>query len=494
MPEDRHDPFGWLEPVRASRRQAGLVRTLRPRPARDSLLDLSGNDYLGLARDPRVIEAGASAARRWGAGATGSRLVSGTTVLHAELEEELARFCGFEAALVFSSGYAANLAAVTALAPHGSLLVSDAGNHASLIDGCRLARGTTAVVPHADPDAVGKALAGHRGPALVVSDSVFSVDGDAAPMGGLAAACRAHGAGLLLDDAHGLGVLGAQGRGAPHAHGLAGAPDMVATVTLSKSLGSQGGAVLGPEAVIEHLVNAARTFIFDTGLAPSAVGAALAALRLLPGAEDRPGRVRAAARRLHQDLCAAGLDATRPDAAVVSVRAPSPEDALAWAGACRERGVAVGCFRPPSVPDGVSRLRLTARADLDAADLDRALQQVVAAAPATAFSAPAAARRGRDRGSRPRRSVSGSSAHVPAHTASVTAATTTPTSRPSTTSTTSSTAPVSASARMPIPNAAIRAETCTMSRLTPRRKSARCSAAGVVNTTAARTDSSSVAM
>lgn len=387
MTDARHDPFGWLEPVRAQRRRAGLVRTLRPRPAREAVLDLSGNDYLGLARDPRVTAAAAAAAREWGAGATGSRLVSGTTALHSELERELARFCGFEAALVLSSGYAANLAAVTALAPHGSLLVSDAGNHASLIDGCRLARGTTTVVPHADPEAVAKALAGHRGPALAVSDSVFSVDGDAAPLDGLAAVCRAHGAGLLLDDAHGLGVLGDRGRGAPHAHGLAGAPDVVTTVTLSKSLGSQGGAVLGPAAVIEHLVNAARTFIFDTGLAPAAAGAALAALRLLPGEENRPARVRAAAARLYRELCAAGLDATRPDAAVVSVRAPSPEDALRWAGACRDGGVAVGCFRPPSVPDGISRLRLTARADLDDAALGHALKVIVSAAPRSVFSA-----------------------------------------------------------------------------------------------------------
>lgn len=389
MTDTRHDPFGWLEPVHEQRRRAGLVRTLRSRPAEDPLLDLAGNDYLGLARDPRVTTAAAAAARAWGAGATGSRLVSGTTALHTELEAELARFCGFEAALVLSSGYAANLAAVTALAPHGSLLVSDAGNHASLIDGCRLARGTTVVVPHADPEAVGKALAGHRGPALAVSDSVFSVDGDAAPLDGLAAACRTHGAGLLLDDAHGLGVLGDRGRGAAHARGLAGAPDVVATVTLSKSLGSQGGAVLGPAGVIEHLVNAARTFIFDTGLAPAAAGAALAALRLLPGEEDRPARVRAAADRLYRELCAAGLDATRPDAAVVSVRAPSPEDALRWAGACREGEVAVGCFRPPSVPDGVSRLRLTARADLDAAALDHALKVIVSAAPRAAFRVPA---------------------------------------------------------------------------------------------------------
>ncbi|MFF9161062.1 8-amino-7-oxononanoate synthase [Streptomyces longwoodensis] len=368
--------FGWIDAQAEQRRRAGLVRTLRPRPADSPLLDLASNDYLGLAHHPEVVEGAAAAARTWGGGSTGSRLVTGTTELHTELERELAAFCGFEAALVFSSGYAANLAAVTALAPHGSLIVSDAGNHASLIDGCRLARGTTQVVGHADPEAVGKALRTHAGPAVVVSDSVFSVDGDAAPLDALAAACREHGAGLVVDDAHGLGVLGDGGRGAPHAAGLAGADDVVATVTLSKSLGSQGGAVLGPARVIDHLVNAARTFIFDTGLAPAAAGAALAALRLLSREPQRAARARAVAGDLHARLTAAGLDAVRPDAAVVSVRAPSPEGAVRWAADCRTAGLAVGCFRPPSVPDGISRLRLTARADLTEAQLDGAVRAI----------------------------------------------------------------------------------------------------------------------
>ncbi|MFF4555657.1 8-amino-7-oxononanoate synthase [Streptomyces sp. NPDC001422] len=368
--------FGWIDEQAAARRAAGLVRTLRPRPADSPLLDLASNDYLGLARHPRITAGAAEAARTWGGGATGSRLVTGTTELHTELERELADFCGFESALVLSSGYAANLAAVTALAPHGSLVVSDAGNHASLIDGCRLARGTTQVVGHADPAGVRKALGTHEGPAVAVSDTVFSVDGDAAPLAELALACREYGAGLVLDDAHGLGVLGDGGRGAPHAAGLAGDPGVVVTVTLSKSLGSQGGAVLGPAAVIDHLVNAARTFIFDTGLAPAAAGAALAALRLLREEPERAARARAVATALHTRLTAEGLSAVRPDAAVVSVRAPSPERALSWAADCREAGLAVGCFRPPSVPDGVSRLRLTARADLSEEQIERAVDVI----------------------------------------------------------------------------------------------------------------------
>lgn len=374
-------PFDWIDEQARLRAEAGLVRTLRPRPAESPLLDLAGNDYLGLTRHPEVTDAAATAARRWGAGATGSRLVTGTTELHAELERELADFCGFEAALVLSSGYAANLAAVTALAPHGSLIVSDAGNHASLIDGCRLARGTTQVVPHTDPAAVRKALGTHEGPAVVVTDSVFSVDGDAAPLPELAAVCREAGAGLVVDDAHGLGVLGDGGRGAPHAAGLAGSADTVVTVTLSKSLGSQGGAVLGPAKVIAHLVNAARTLIFDTGLAPAAAGSSLAALRLLRREPERAVRARAVATTLHGLLTEEGLSAVRPDAAVVSVRAPSPEAAVRWAADCRREGLAVGCFRPPSVPDGVSRLRLTARADLSDAQVAEAVATISRTAP-----------------------------------------------------------------------------------------------------------------
>ncbi|MFE0679268.1 8-amino-7-oxononanoate synthase [Streptomyces sp. NPDC058961] len=374
-------PFDWIDAESERRERAGLVRILRPRVAGQDLLDLASNDYLGLTRHPAVVAGAAGAAHRWGAGATGSRLVTGTTELHAELERELADFCGFEAALVFSSGYAANLAALTALGPHGSLIVSDAGNHASIVDGCRLARARTEVVPHAEPEAVRKALDAHGGPGLVVTDSVFSVDGDAAPLHQLAYACREFGAALVVDDAHGLGVLGEGGRGALHAAGLAGAADAVATVTLSKSLGSQGGAVLGPARVIRHLVNAARTFIFDTGLAPAAVGGALAALRLLRTEPELAARARAVAAELHARITAAGHQAVRPDAAVVSVRAPSPEAAVGWAADCRAAGVVVGCFRPPSVPDGISRIRLTARADLTESQIDTAVGAILRTAP-----------------------------------------------------------------------------------------------------------------
>jgi 8-amino-7-oxononanoate synthase len=374
--------FDWIDAHAQDRRTAGLKRQLRPRPATSTDLDLAGNDYLGLTRDKRVTGAAAAAALRWGAGSTGSRLVTGSTDLHTELELELASFCGAQAALVFASGYAANLAAMTALSGQNAAIVADQYIHASLIDGCRLAKAEVAVVAHADPAAVRRALASRTKPrALVVTDSVFSVDGDLAPLPELAQACREHGAALVVDDAHGFGVLGDGGRGGVAAAGLQGAPDVVTTVTLSKSLGAQGGAVVGPRRVIHHLVDMARSFIFDTGLAPASVAAALTALKILRDEPERSTRVLANAATLADRLAAAGFHISTPAAAVISVRAPSPEEALDWSLRCREAGILVGCFRPPSVPDQISRLRLTVRADLTEADLDRAINTIIDTAP-----------------------------------------------------------------------------------------------------------------
>jgi 8-amino-7-oxononanoate synthase len=374
-------PFDWLHAHAAEREAAGLRRRLRPRAADEDVLDLAGNDYLGLARHPEVLHAAALAAKQWGAGSTGSRLVTGTTLLHTELEAAFADLLGAEAALVFSSGYLANMGAVTALTGPGTLIVSDALNHASLIDACRLSRARVVVTPHRDVAAVDAALAARtENRAVVISDGVFSVDGDVAPLEGLAAAARRHGAGLIIDEAHAVGVIGAAGRGSVHAAGLAGAPDVVCTAVLSKSMGSQGGLVVGPRAVIDHVLDSARSFIFDTGLAPAAAGAGLAALRLLVAEPERAGRVRERAGDLHRLALAAGLRAAPPRGAVCGVLVGRPELALEAAEACLAAGVRVGCFRPPSVPDGVSRLRMTARADLNPADLDRAAAGLAAAA------------------------------------------------------------------------------------------------------------------
>src|SRR5690242_1692190 len=362
-------PLAWLDDVEKQRRAAGLRRSLRARPPVGAELDLASNDYLGLSQHPDVIDGGVAALRTWGAGSSGSRLVTGNTELHEGFEAALAGFVGAESALVFSSGYTANLGAVVALSGPGSLLVSDALTHASLVDACRLSRARVTVTPHLDVDAVDAELSARTEErAVVLTESVFSTDGALAPLRELHAVCRRHGALLLVDEAHGLGVRGPGGQGLLYEAGLAGSPDVVMTTTLSKALGSQGGVVLGQEAIRAHLIDAARPFIFDTGLAPAAVGAAWAALRVLIAEPQRAQAVLDHA----AELARISGDATVPDSAVVSVILGEPEVAVAAAAACLDRGVRVGCFRPPTVPEGTSRLRLTARASLTADEMDLA--------------------------------------------------------------------------------------------------------------------------
>ena len=380
--EQARQVFSWLDDAARRRDRAGLGRELRPRDASWAGINLAGNDYLGLAGHPEVCAGAAAAAVTWGAGSTGSRLITGTTLLHEELEQELATFCGAEAALVFSSGYLANLGVLTALCRPGSLVVPDSASHASLIDGYRLSGADVVEVPHNDPGAVDKVLADRRqSRAFVLTEAVFSVDGDRADLPALHAVCRRRGAALLVDEAHATGVLGEGGQGALAVAGLAGSPDVVLTTTLSKSLGAQGGVVAGPRRVVRHVLNSARSFLFDTGLAPVCAGAGLAALRLLRREPWRVARVRAVAGRLHDGLADAGFHVAPTQAAVVSVRAESAHAAVAWRDGCAGRGVAVGCFRPPSVPDRFSRLRLTARADLTDAEVDRAVHVIIAAHP-----------------------------------------------------------------------------------------------------------------
>jgi 8-amino-7-oxononanoate synthase len=378
----------WLAGLASSagaRVAAGLRRELRPRGADDPVVDLAGNDYLGLSRHPDVLSAAAAALADYGLGATGSRLVRGSTVLHESLERELANWLGCQSALVFSSGYLANVGAVRALTGPGTLIVSDAHNHASLVDGCRLASAgrtgaRTVVVPHADVAAVRRELAA-AGPAVVVTESVFSVDGDLAPLADLHDACRERGAVLLVDDAHAVGVLGPDGAGGVAAAGLSGEPEVVVTATLSKSLGAAGGVIAGPALLTAHLVDTGRTFIYDTALPPAVAAGAAAALDLLRKADDRRAELADRCSHAVALLRSAGLTVAAPAAGVISVAAPGPEEAVAWAAACRAAGVAVGCFRPPSTPDGRSRLRLTVNVGLPRAVFEAALAVVVARAP-----------------------------------------------------------------------------------------------------------------
>jgi len=364
----------WLSAQAEQRETAGLRRTLSPRAATDTVVDLAGNDYLGLSHHPAVVAAAAEASHTWGAGSGASRLVTGTLQLHADLEAALADFLGQPAALVFSTGYHANLSVVSALADRDTLVVSDAHIHASLVDAVRLSRAELSVVPHSDVDAVRAALAAAGGRrALVLAESIYSVLGDQAPLVELAEVCEEYGALLVVDEAHGLGVHGA---GVVHRLELAGLPHVVLTATLSKSLGSQGGAVLGSPELIEHLVNRARPFIFDTALAPAPAAAALAALGVLRESPDLPTTVR---RRVVELATALAVEA--PAGAVVSVPMPSPRAALAAQSAVLAAGIRVGCFRPPSVPDGISRLRVTVNAGVPRADWERAVEILSAVVP-----------------------------------------------------------------------------------------------------------------
>lgn len=365
----------WLAEQASERERAGLTRRLRPRAADEQVVDLAGNDYLGLGRHDVVRRAAADAALAWGAGAGASRLVTGTLEMHTALERELAGFLHQPDALVMSTGYHANLSAVTALVGRGDLVVSDAHVHASLIDAARLSRAEVVVAPHNDVVAVEAALAAAPGRrALVLCESVYSVLGDAAPLAALGAVAREHGALLVVDEAHGVGVAGRGGHGLVRESGLVG-PDwsdhVVVTATLSKALGAQGGAVLGSPALVQHLVNRARPFIFDTALAPAPTAGALAALRVLVHDPGLPSTVGSRVGAL-----ATLLEVPPPAGAVLSVPMPGPRAALEAQATLSARGVRVGCFRPPSVPDGVSRLRVTASAGASDEEWERASRAV----------------------------------------------------------------------------------------------------------------------
>ncbi len=365
----------WLLDAADTRQRRGIIRRAdRIGRVDGSVIDMASNDYLGLAGDPRLKAAAIRAIERDGTGARASRVVTGTVDAHLELERELCDLTGQAAGLVFSSGYLANLAILTALGRPGALILTDEHIHASLIDATRLSRATVERFPHGDLGALASALASRSAErAIVVVESIYSVLGDAADLTALAALCAQADALLVVDEAHGIGVAGA-GRGGVHAAGLAGAEHVVLTATMSKSLGAQGGAVLGSPTLREHLVNTARSFIFDTGLAPASAAAAAEACRIIVA---EPQRVAAVGR--NGDLIAAICAVPRSAGAVQSLPIRSPEAAGRIAESLRESGVLVGCFRPPSVPDGVSRLRMTATAALEPAQVSRAAELIMAA-------------------------------------------------------------------------------------------------------------------
>ena len=379
------DVFGWTAAAVDELQAQGLRRELHHREDATGTrvggrISFASNDYLGLACDPRLAAAAAEAAQRWGTGAGASRLVTGGTSLHRELEVALARWKGTEDAVVFSSGYLANLGAVAALAGAGDAVFSDALNHASIIDACRLSGATVRVYPHRDTAALERLLATTAARRrLIVTDGVFSMDGDAADLPDLLDVAEQHDAMVLVDDAHGCGVVGPDGRGTAAAQRCSERPQLTVG-TLSKAFGAAGGYVSGPAHVCDLLRNRARSFVFDTAGAPPTVAAALEGLRI---AVAEPWRRRRAV-QLAQRLAAGLRGASQPFACVVPVIMGSVEAALDAADELRRQGIHVVAIRPPSVPEGTARLRFAtsaAHTDEDVTAAIWALQAVMAGAP-----------------------------------------------------------------------------------------------------------------
>jgi 8-amino-7-oxononanoate synthase len=362
-------------------RDRGLYRKLRlisgpqgPRVLLDGkpVLLLCSNNYLGLADHPRVRQAAADAAMRWGAGAGASRLVSGNMTIHRRLEEQIADFKHSEACVLFGSGYLANTGIIQALAHEGDVVFSDALNHASIVDGCRLAGARTFVYDHCDMDHLewGLREAGGRG-ALIVTDGVFSMDGDVAPLADIVEIAHSFDARVMVDDAHGMGAMGPGGRGSVAAAGLEDEVDVVVG-TLGKALGSYGAYACTSRTIAKWLVNSARTLIFSTALSPPAVAAAGAALELLAEEPRRVDRLQRNATILREALNEQGMSTGDSTTQVLPLVVGEADDAVRVCERALERGIFAQAIRPPTVPQGSSRLRLAVMAPHTRAELQDA--------------------------------------------------------------------------------------------------------------------------
>jgi len=364
-----------------SLRARGLLRALEPlrsppgaevelRPG-ERLINFSSNDYLGLAADARIARALAEGARAWGSGAGASRLVCGDFLPQQKLAQELARFEGSESALLIGSGYAANCGILPSLVGPEDLILSDALNHASIIDGCRLSRARVEVYPHGELSAVERLLKSPARRKLVVTDSVFSMDGDRAPLRALAGLCAASGAMLVVDEAHATGVIG------PRGAGLAAELDVAADLrmgTLSKAFGVAGAYAASSRAVCDLLLNRARPLIFSTALPPALACAVLESLRILSGPEgdERRSRLWSNVHRFADGLRAAGISA-HEDSPIFSLVFGAPDRAVAAAARLREQGILAKAIRPPTVPPGTSRIRFALTSAHTEAHIEAAL-------------------------------------------------------------------------------------------------------------------------
>ncbi len=363
-----------LEDELVALQAAGLRRTLRAVQERragtvlfqgERIADFASNDYLGLASDPRVARAANAVLQAEGTGAGAARLISGNHPVHETLERELARFKQCDAALLFPSGYMVNVGVIPALVGAEDVIYSDALNHASLVDGCRLSGATVRVFAHADVEALRRALEADRSlfrRALIVVEGIFSVDGDLFPLDALAPLAREFGAWTYVDDAHGTGVLGASGRGTLEHFGVSGQLDIVVG-TLGKALGTSGAFVAGSHSLIEFLTSRARSFIFTTGTPPALAAATLEALRLAQVEGWRRDSVRERARRLRTRLGEGGREiAGIEDGHIVPILVGDPNRTMQVVVDMRRRGFLIGGVRPPTVAPGTSRLRVSVSA------------------------------------------------------------------------------------------------------------------------------------
>lgn len=337
------------------------------------VLALCSNNYLGLANHPALAAAAARAAETYGVGAGASRLISGSLAIHRDLEARLARFEHTEAAVLFPTGYHANVGAITTLVGRGDAVFSDQLNHASIIDGCRLSGAEVHVYPHADAEALDALLARARARRrLVVTDSVFSMDGDHAPLRAICDVAATRDAMVMVDEAHATGVEGPTGAGLVEALGLGDAVT-VQMGTLGKALGAAGAFVAGSSALIALLVNRARSLIYTTALPPPVVAAVDAALDVVEREPERRARLATMSATLRARLTALGFEIPPGAGPIVPVMTGSSERALAWSRGLLERGVFVQAIRPPTVPDGTARLRVTLMATHTDEDLAHAV-------------------------------------------------------------------------------------------------------------------------
>ena len=374
MPEDSRLQRRVGERLAALESQ-GLLRTLNP-PAG---IDLCSNDYLNLSGHPAVVAAFQHGIGREGCGSTGSRLLRGERDGFERLEQRFARFKGTGRSLYFSSGYLANLAVLTGLPEDGDVIFSDERNHASLIDGARLSRARTVIVPHNDPPALERLLANTRtsGVSFVVLESLFSMDGDAAALAEIAAVARAAGAILVVDEAHAVGIYGPRGSGMIEAAGVADA-DCVSINTAGKALGVAGAFVAGPSWAIEYLVQRARPFVFTTAPPPALADALDASLTVVEREPDRRERLLRRAAFVRARLAVAGIEIPPGQSQIIPIVLGDNDRTVAVASVLQAHGFDVRAIRPPSVPAGTARLRLSINADLAEATLDRFVDRLAA--------------------------------------------------------------------------------------------------------------------